>query len=60
MSHGRPVLTDFHAHTTFSDGVLSVEQLIAQVRARGVRPSVAGPCSRAVRGALPSGGGIRG
>ena len=48
------LLVDLHAHTTFSDGVLSVEQLIAQVRARGVRPSVADHCSRDVRGALHS------
>lgn len=45
-------LVDNHAHTTFSDGVLSVEQLIAQVGARGVRPSVADHCSGDVRGAL--------
>ena len=32
---------DCHAHTTMSDGELSIEELIATVRARGVRPSVA-------------------
>jgi histidinol phosphatase-like PHP family hydrolase len=32
---------DCHAHTTMSDGALTVEQLIDTVRARGVRPSVA-------------------
>lgn len=52
-------LVDCHAHTTFSDGVLSVEQLIAQVTARGVRPSVADHCSRDVRGALDSMNAIR-
>lgn len=31
---------DCHAHTTFSDGELSVEALIDRARARGVRPSV--------------------
>ncbi len=53
----RPV--DTHAHTTFSDGVLSVEQLIAQVVARGVRPGVADHCSRDVRGAVHSLDAIR-
>ena len=32
---------DCHAHTTLSDGMLSPEQLIERVRARGVRPSIA-------------------
>ncbi len=32
---------DCHAHTTLSDGVLSPEQLVERVRARGVRPSIA-------------------
>ena len=35
------VPTDCHAHTTFSDGSLTIAQLIDIVRARGVRPSVA-------------------
>ena len=48
------MVVDTHAHTTFSDGVLSVEQLIEQVTARGVRPSVADHCSHDVRGALHS------
>jgi histidinol phosphatase-like PHP family hydrolase len=43
---------DLHAHTTFSDGVLSVEELISTVKARGVRPSVADHVSGDVRGAL--------
>ncbi|HEX8851680.1 MAG TPA: hypothetical protein VF761_19285 [Gemmatimonadaceae bacterium] len=43
---------DLHAHTTFSDGALSVEQLIATVKARNVRPSVADHVSGDVRGAL--------
>lgn len=45
---------DCHAHTTFSDGVLSVEQLIEQVRSRGTRPSVADHASRDIRGAIHS------
>jgi histidinol phosphatase-like PHP family hydrolase len=51
VSQARP-LVDNHAHTTFSDGVLSVEQLIEVVTARGVRPSIADHCSGDVRGAL--------
>ena len=37
-----PVWTplDCHAHTTFSDGELTIEQLIERARERGVRPSV--------------------
>lgn len=31
---------DCHAHTTFSDGELAPADLIARVRARGVRPSI--------------------
>lgn len=32
---------DCHAHTTFSDGTLTVAELVERVRARGVLPSVA-------------------
>ena len=46
------MVVDTHAHTTFSDGVLSVDELIEQVSALGVRPSVADHCSHDVRGAL--------
>ena len=31
---------DCHAHTTFSDGELSIDELIARARERGTRPSV--------------------
>jgi histidinol phosphatase-like PHP family hydrolase len=54
------VIADMHAHTVFSDGVLTVEQLIATVTARGVRPGVADHCSRDVRGALHTVAAIRG
>jgi histidinol phosphatase-like PHP family hydrolase len=43
---------DCHAHTTWSDGQLGLEEAIAVVRARGVRPSVADHVSRDVRGAV--------
>ena len=39
---------DCHAHTTFSDGELTPEALVAAAEARGVRPSVADHCSRDV------------
>jgi histidinol phosphatase-like PHP family hydrolase len=32
---------DCHAHTIFSDGTLTIEELVERVQARGVRPSVA-------------------
>ncbi|HJU65996.1 MAG TPA: hypothetical protein VJ596_09975, partial [Gemmatimonadaceae bacterium] len=40
---------DCHAHTTLSDGSLTVEELVATVSARGVRPSVADHLSGDVR-----------
>ena len=46
------VPTDCHAHTTFSDGALTVAQLIDTVRARGVRPSVADHISGDIERAL--------
>ena len=52
-------LVDCHSHSTFSDGILSVEELVAQVTARNVRPGVADHCSRDVRGAIHSLDGIR-
>jgi len=42
----RPV--DCHAHSTFSDGALTVAEVAARGRARGVRPSVADHISRDV------------
>jgi histidinol phosphatase-like PHP family hydrolase len=43
---------DCHAHTTLSDGALTVAELVETVRARGVRPSVADHISGDVRGAV--------
>jgi histidinol phosphatase-like PHP family hydrolase len=45
---------DCHAHTTFSDGTLSPEALVAIVAARGARPTVADHCSRDVSLAVKS------
>jgi histidinol phosphatase-like PHP family hydrolase len=45
---------DCHAHTTWSDGQLGLEEAIAVVQGRGVRPSVADHVSRDVRGAVDS------
>jgi histidinol phosphatase-like PHP family hydrolase len=45
---------DCHAHTTMSDGALTVAQLEAAVRARGARPSVADHVSRDVSSAVKS------
>ena len=43
---------DCHAHTTFSDGTLTVAELVEHVRARGVLPSVADHLSGDVAYAL--------
>lgn len=45
---------DCHAHSTMSDGVLEVPDLIERVEARGVRPSVSDHISRDVNGAVDS------
>jgi histidinol phosphatase-like PHP family hydrolase len=45
---------DCHAHSTWSDGQLDLDTLIARVRERGVRPSVADHVSRDVAGAVDS------
>ena len=50
---------DCHAHTTMSDGELSIEELIATVRARGVRPSVADHLSTEVSIAVKSVAAVR-
>jgi histidinol phosphatase-like PHP family hydrolase len=52
MTTWQPV--DCHAHTTMSDGSLSVEQLVARARERGVRPSVSDHISRDVAKAIAS------
>jgi histidinol phosphatase-like PHP family hydrolase len=43
---------DCHAHTTWSDGQLDPDALIATVTSRGVRPSIADHVSRDVKGAV--------
>ena len=50
---------DCHAHTTMSDGALSIEELIDTVRARGVRPSIADHLSTGVSQAVKSIEGVR-
>jgi len=50
---------DCHAHSTMSDGVLAVPDLIERVTGRGVRPSVSDHISRDVTGAVSSLDGIR-
>ena len=45
---------DCHAHTTMSDGALDVDELVEQVRSRGVRPSVADHISRDVSTSVDS------
>ena len=39
---------DCHAHSTFSDGALTVEQVVARAAELGVRPSIADHISRDV------------
>ncbi|MEP7085818.1 MAG: hypothetical protein ABI884_00670, partial [Gemmatimonadota bacterium] len=50
---------DCHAHTTMSDGELTVPELIELVRARGVRPSVADHLSTDVSLAVKSVDAVR-
>lgn len=57
MSGWTPI--DCHAHTTMSDGALSIEELTETVRARGVRPSVADHLSTDVALAVKSIEGMR-
>ena len=45
---------DLHAHSTFSDGALSVGEVVAVAAERGVRPSVADHLSRCVSQAVQS------
>ena len=45
---------DLHAHTTFSDGKLTVAELVAVAAVRGVRPSVADHLSRCVTQSVSS------
>lgn len=50
---------DNHAHTTHSDGALTVDQLVARAEALGVRPGVADHCSRDVASAVKSPAAVR-
>jgi histidinol phosphatase-like PHP family hydrolase len=50
---------DCHAHTTMSDGALSVAALVARARALGVQPSVADHISHDVVRSLKSIDGVR-
>jgi histidinol phosphatase-like PHP family hydrolase len=49
---------DCHAHTTMSDGALSVDELLARAEARSVRPSVADHISLDVAGSIKSVSGV--
>jgi histidinol phosphatase-like PHP family hydrolase len=50
---------DCHAHTTFSDGALTVSQLVERARSRGVRPSVADHMSLDVSKSVKTIAGVR-
>jgi histidinol phosphatase-like PHP family hydrolase len=50
---------DCHAHTTMSDGELTIPELIAVVRARGVRPSISDHISTDVSSAVKTVEGVR-
>ena len=50
---------DCHAHSTFSDGALSLAQVVERAAALGVRPSVSDHISRDVSRALNSAAAVR-
>jgi histidinol phosphatase-like PHP family hydrolase len=49
---------DCHAHTTFSDGALAPDALVATAERRGVHPSIADHCSYDVSSAVATPAGI--
>jgi histidinol phosphatase-like PHP family hydrolase len=49
---------DCHAHTTMSDGALTIDELVAKAADRGVRPGVADHISRDVAGSIKSVAGV--
>jgi histidinol phosphatase-like PHP family hydrolase len=51
--------TDCHAHSTFSDGALSIQQVVERAAALGVRPSVSDHISRDVTRTIDSVDGVR-
>ena len=50
---------DCHAHTTLSDGALPPEQMVARVRARGVRPTISDHLSTDIAQGIKSVGAAR-
>jgi histidinol phosphatase-like PHP family hydrolase len=50
---------DCHAHSTFSDGALTIEQVVERAAALGVRPSISDHISRDVSRTIDSVEGVR-
>jgi histidinol phosphatase-like PHP family hydrolase len=50
---------DCHAHSTFSDGALTIAEVVERAAARGVRPSVSDHISKDVSRSLKSLGAVR-
>ncbi len=56
-AQGKP--TDCHAHSTFSDGALTISQVVERAAALGVRPSISDHISRDVSKTIDSVDGVR-